>query len=332
MSVRKRKEIQEMLWRITLLCLPVLSISAAILPDTFAGYRRAAVTALTPDPAGLWAEYGLNAAEKASYAGSDRNFSITAYRMKDPTGAFAAFQWQRPPAAQSALTSATVPGGSLIVQDNYLLRFEGDTPHPSGLPELYKQLPQIARSSLPPLYGYLPARDRIPNSERYLQGNLALAQFAPAIGADLAAFDRGAEAQIARYRNAGSEFQLVLFSYPTPQMAMERARQFAALKGAAVRRSGPLLAVVPDGAGNAFAEGLVNQVTYNPKLTWNEEVIKHTPQDAAKMILAIATLAAGLIVSAVLLGILFGGSKVLAGRFGMAEAKEGFTTLHLDGK
>jgi hypothetical protein len=230
------------------------------------------------------------------------------------------------------MTSATIPGGALVVQDNYLLRFQGDSPHPASLPELYKQLPQINRSSLPPLYAYLPVRNRVPNSERYLQGDTALALFVPSIPSELAAFDRGAEAQLARYRSAGSEMQLVVFSYPTPQMAIERARKFTALSSAAVRRSGPLLAVVPQGAGNPFAESLVKQITYNPSVTWNEHVIKDTPQDAARMILAIATLAGGLIVSALLLGVLFGGSKVLADRFGIATAKEGFTTLHLDGK
>jgi hypothetical protein len=328
----KRKEVQKMLRLLSFLGTAVLSVSGAILPQSFADYKRSAAEPLTPDSAALWAEYGLNAAEKASYAGAGQNFTITAYRMKDPTGAFAAFQWQRPPEAQSALISATLPGGSLMVHDNYLLRFQGDAPHPASLPELYRQLPQVTRSSLPPLYGYLPTRNRVANSERYLLGNTALAQFAPAISPQLAAFDRGAEAQLARYRASGSEFLLVVFSWPTPQMAMERARQFSGLPNAVVRRSGPLLAVVPNGAGQAFAEQLVGQITYNPSLTWNEEVIRNTPQDAAKMILAIATLAAGLIVSAILLGVVFGGSKVLAGRFGIATAKEGFTTLHLDGK
>jgi hypothetical protein len=321
-----------MLWRLILPGLAALSLSAAILPETFAAYKRAAAAPVTPDTAALWAEYGLNEAEKASYTGPGQNFTITAYRMKDPTGAFAAFQWQRPQSAQSALTSATVAGGALIVHDNYLLRIEGEAPHPSSLTDLYRQLPQVNRSSLPPLYGYLPARNRIPNSERYLLGTRALAQFAPAISPELAAFDRGAEAQVARYRGDDSYFQLVLFSYPTPQMAMERATRFGRLGGAIVRRSGPLLAVVPDGAGRPFAEALVNQITYAPNLTWNEYVSKDTPQDAAKMILAIAALAGGLITSAILLGIVFGGSKVLAGRFGIAPADEGFTTLHLDGK
>jgi hypothetical protein len=330
--MRKWKEVQKMLRLLSLLGLAALSLSAALLPESFAGYRRSSAEPLTPDSAALWAEYGLNAAEKASYAGSGQTFTVIAYRMKDPTGAFAAFQWQRPPAAQSGLISATIPGGSLVIHENYLLRFEGDVPHPSSLPELYRQLPQVNRSSLPPLYGHLPARDRIANSERYLLGDRALAQFAPSIRPELAAFDRGAEAQTARYRGAGTEWLLVLFSYPTPQMASERARQFAGLANALVRRSGPLLAVVPNGAGQPFAEQLVGQVTYNPTVTWNEEVIKDTPQDAAKMILAIATLAAGLIAAATILGLVFGGSKVLAGRFGISAAKEGFTTLHLDGK
>lgn len=321
-----------MLWRLSWFLAVASAAPAAILPQSFGGYTRVSASPVTPDDAALWAEFGLNQAERASYNGAGQRFTLTAYRLKDPTGAFAAFQWQRPPEAQSSATSASIPGGSLVMQDNYLLRIEGDVPHPSSLPELYKQLPQVTRSALPPLYSYLPVRDRAANSERYLLGNTALKRFAPRIAPELAAFDRGAEAQLARYRTGGSDLQLVLISYPTPQMAMERLRQFANVPGTVVRRTGPMLALVPEGAGNPAAESLVNQITFNQNLTWNEQANAPTTQDAAKMILAISLLAAGLIVSSVLLGIVFGGSKLLAGRFGMAAAKEGFTSLHLDNK
>jgi hypothetical protein len=99
-----------------------------------------------------------------------------------------------------------------------------------------------------------------------------------------------------------------------------------------MRRSGPLLAVVLNAAGNDAAQTLLSGITYNPNVSLTEEVVRNTPQDAARMILAIATLAAGLIVLATLLGVVFGGSRILAGKFGMQTAKEGFTTLHLGEK
>jgi hypothetical protein len=50
------------------------------------------------------------------------------------------------------------------------------------------------------------------------------------------------------------------------------------------------------------------------------------------MILAISLLACGLIVSAIALGILFGGSRFLLRRIGFNVADEELTTLHLSGK
>jgi hypothetical protein len=197
---------------------------------------------------------------------------------------------------------------------------------------LYAALPDQVSTSLPPLYGFLPARGRVANSERYLLGTNSLGRFEPRIPASLASFDRGAEAQAAKYRKGGAEVQMTIISYPTPQMAIERARAFASLAGAAVKRSGPLLAVIPEGAGQPGAEKLLEEVSYNPNFTWNEYVPKHTTQDAARMILAISALAAGLIVASLGMGLFFGGSKVLAKRFGMSHADEGFTSLHLDRK
>jgi hypothetical protein len=50
------------------------------------------------------------------------------------------------------------------------------------------------------------------------------------------------------------------------------------------------------------------------------------------MILAIALLAAFLIATSVVLGLMFGGSKLLARRLGWAASEDAFTSLHLEGK
>ena len=333
MSMRQRQKVQKMLWRLSVTLIAAgVSLNAAMLPEALAQYTRGAVATVTLEDPAVWSEYGLESAETAPYTGSGKSFSITAYKLKDPTGAFGAFQWQRPADAVSGDTAAGLSDGALIQHENYVLRFTGARPHPDTLAALYKLLPGIVHTSLPPLYGYLPKRGRIGNSERYLLGNHALERFEQAIPASLAAFDRGAEAQFARFRVAGEELRMTIFSYPTPQMASERARAFASLAGAAVKRSGPLLAVIPEGAGKSGATRLLDEITYSPNFTWNEYVSKDTPQDAAKMILAIFSLAGGLIVLSVILGIFFGGSKVLANRFGMSTADESFTSLHLDGK
>ena len=333
MSMWQRQEIQKMLWHLSVTLIAAgVSLNAALLPESFAQYKRGAVSPVSTEDPAVWSEYGLESAERAEYTKAGQTFSVTAYRLKDPTGAFAAFQWQRPAGAASAITSASLPNGALAAHENYLVRVEGAKPHPDALAALFKALPDTVRTSLPSLYGYLPKRGRVANSERFLVGNNSLERFEPRIPAYLAAFDRGAEAQSARYRSRGEEYQLTVFSYPTPQMAIERARAFASLAGAAVKRSGPMLAVIPDAAGKSGAARLLEEITYSPNFTWNEYVPKDTPQDAAKMILAIVSLAGVLIVLSAVLGLFFGGSKMLAKKFGMAHADDGFTSLHLDSK
>jgi hypothetical protein len=328
MFMWQRKEIQEML-RCLILALCASSLGAAILPDQFADFKRTTSSEVAVEDRPVWEEFGFEAGERAEYVAGDRKASITAYRLKDPTGAFAAFQWQRPSAATSGQTSATVPGGKLLIHANYLLSVNGPV-KPAEQTQLQGKLPKIVKSSLPPLAGYLPVKGRVANSERYVLGPASLGKFEPRISPALASFERGAEIQLARYRTKRGEVQLAITSYPTPQMAIERTRAFGQLADASIARSGPMVVVaLPK---TAEAEALVQSVSYQPKLTWTEHVSKDTPQDAAKMILAIMILAGVLIAASVLLGFLFGGVRIAIGRFGIQTADHSLTTLKLDGK
>jgi len=312
-----------------LIALTAASLSAAVLPEKFGDLQRSGVSPVAVQDRPVWDEYGLQEAEGGDYIAADRRISITAYRLKDPTGAFAAFQWQRPANASSGESSANIPGGKLIIHANYLLNITGNI-YPAEQSELYAKLPRIVRSSLPPLSAYLPVKGRVANSERYVLGAVSLARFEPRISESLAAFDRGAEAQFGRYRAGGQEIQLAVFSYPTPQMAMERLRKFEKLPNAVARRSGPMVAIAFPQVREA--ETLVSSVTYKPSLSWHEQVTKDTPQDVGRMILAILVLAAVLISASVLLGLIFGGFRFVLERFGIQTANYSLTTLNIDNK
>ena len=80
------------------------------------------------------------------------------------------------------------------------------------------------------------------------------------------------------------------------------------------------------------AEALIQNVSYQPKLTWTEHVSKDTPQDAAKMFLAIFVVAGVLIAASVLLGMVFGGFRFALVRFGIQPADYSLTTLNIDNK
>lgn len=301
MSMRQRKEVQEMLWRNCLVS--ILFISSSLLADGLAAADRP-----------VWKEYGHEATERIA-SGSAQ---VTAHRFKDTTGAFAALQWLR---GDPAI------GGLLAQLDNYVLLFEGTKPSAEQIQQLGASLPDRRRASLPTIQNYLPDERRIPGSERYIAGPVSLEKFEPRVPASVIGFDQGAEAQVARYRMGGGEEQLLLVSYPTPQIAMERLKSFQGLAGA-VRRSGPLLAVVPAPVNQSAAETLVSQVSYQSNLIWNER----TPEDPRKvgdMLLAICLLALGLMVGSVLLGVFFGGVRRLFARFGIGAGDDSLTELNL---
>ncbi|MBC7928831.1 MAG: hypothetical protein H7039_24570 [Bryobacteraceae bacterium] len=293
----------------------------AILPAAFSGHTKTASSAIAPVDAELWKEFGFEKSEQGSYSSPKGSLVISAWRFSDPTGAFAAWQ------AEGANASNR---RSLVHSGNYLLRIEsGRAPEQPELRQLAEGLAGRTTSPLPPLYGHLPEKGRVANSERYLLGPAALTRHEPRIPATLASFDRGAEAQLAKYSSGSTELQMTIFGYPTPQIAIERFRQFEKLDRVAARRSGTMIAVVPEGRGNVAAEKLLAQVNYRPSVMWNEYPPKHTVQDAANMILAISILATGLIVCSLILGLFFGGGRILARKFGMHTADDDFTSLHL---
>ena len=272
----------------------------------------------------------MEESDRASYTSGNGELSVTAWRLQDPTGALAAYQWQRPrEAAPSKLTqwSVATDTSATILHRNYVLQFEGRRPDKATLDALVASLPKVRTSSMPPLLNYVPSERVVRNSERYLLGPASLAQFEPRLPAGVVGFHMGAEGIMARYATPAGEASLVIFSYPTPHMARERLKEFEHVTGGAVKRTGHLVAVAM-GVPEAEAKALVGRVSYQQEVTWNEEVPKD-PGNPGEMIQAIVTLAGALIVSSVILGLFLGGFKQMLARFGMSAADERLTELHL---
>lgn len=272
----------------------LILLTAAVLPSLAA-----------PDLSSLFNEFGLKETTTPQPG-------LTAYRFADPTGAFAAAQWHTGPHARP--------------EANYLLVTE--TPLSEAQAEaLVARLPKVVRSSPPPLPAYLPAKGLVQQSQRYILGPQSLAAAEPRVGSETFGFNKGAEGQFAKYRLGGQDVSVLLVAYPTHQIAMERQRAFSQISEASVERAGPILKVAfPKGTP---ADGLLGQILYKPKFMWAETVTSDTPQDAARMILAIFSLAGVLIVASVLLGFAFGGFRQFRGRFGLSPAQEVLTSLNL---
>ncbi len=266
----------------TVVCLavgtPVLGAQSALWPDRFGNFEKVGSRSIPLRDEAVWDEYGFQQAEEADYAAKTPGpaaFRARAYRLRDPTGALAAFQWQRPAKAQpSKLGTLAVEtsDGVMLAYGNYLFDFRGYKPQVAELEALFDRLPRLDQSAVPTLPSYLPARGLVANSERYVVGPESLAKFAPGIPPSMAAFHLGAEAQLGLYRGQKGDMRLAIFSYPTPQLARERAEAFRSLAGAVVKRAGPLVAVVLSAPDADEAERLLAAVRYEASVSLSQYV------------------------------------------------------------
>jgi hypothetical protein len=336
--VRQRKEIQKVLRKLVLV-LAALPLGAAILPDQIGDFARGETKPVAAQDAGLYQEFGFVSAEQAPYAVRDKahgkRFTATAWRLHDSTGALALFQARRPenatPAKLSAL-SAKTPDGAIFAYGNYVFQVSGDVPEQKDLEMLFFQLPQLDNAPLPALANRLPQEGLIANSERYILGPASLARFEPRIGPSLAAFHLGTEAQLGRYRTPKGDLSLAIFSYPTPNIAREREQEFTKLPGTIAKRSGPLVGVIIQPPDQDAAERVLAGVRYEANLTLNEKVPVNQGLLGYKLFLNIFVLTGVLVALSIVVGIGFGGFRILRRKLGKPGHDDPFQLLRIGDK
>jgi len=267
---------------------------------------RSVQAAQPPGNPAVWKEFGLKAAEEADF-GSHR--AIT-YEMQDSTGAMAAADWLQGVALGRFVVTCT--GKCPAKPDEY-----------------HRFLPDTKGGSEPTLPGYLPRQDAVSGTERYILGPAGLAEFAAGIPAGIVGFQFSPEADLVRYRTPAGEATLTVFSYPTPQIARQQADGYRRLNGVFVKRSGPLVAITTGIGDKNAAWNLLNQVNYEVQVTMNEQSKHNQAKSIANMVLSIFALAGVLIVFCLLSGLAFAGGRVALQHFGILNADQGMTTLHL---
>ena len=284
------------------------SACAAIWPEQLGNYKRQSAQ----ESQTVADENGREASEDADYG----QFRVSATRYKDSTGAYAAW-----------LEAAGKP----IQAGNYLILCSGTCP--KNLGQLAEALPRISHSPLPAVPSYLPVKSQVLHSQRYIVGPVGLAQNVPQIPPSAVAFEFGTEGAIARYRAGNNEATLAIFSYPTPAIARQQLPAFQAVPGAVAKRTGPLVAVLLGSPDHASADSLLNQINYEAAITINEPMpLILRPETAAQMLLSIITLAGIVLGFCLVSGLLFGGFRVVARKFGYTDAGTSMTTLHLSDK
>jgi hypothetical protein len=279
-------------------------------------------------------EFGLVSSEGAEYRGPKTTGSLTAYRLKDATGALAAWDWRRPAEARRCQLDehCAVWGNTVLISDaNYVLEFRGLSPTKADLQSLVTALPDRHPSDLPPVVNFVPLKDLVPNSARYILGPVSLRSVAPELGAAAVGFDEGAEAHYTAYRVQGGTVKLVLFDYASPEMARIHTVDFKLVPGAQVKRSGVLVAIILPGASERQGEAVLDQVKYQAKILWNEPPPPNPLPTLYTLLVNIIIMSLLLIALALTAGIIYGMMRLYRRRFGTLEEDEAMTTLHLSG-
>jgi hypothetical protein len=321
---------EEMRFFLTALFLPTLA-AAALLPATVGPYRRGNTSKPSLSDQPIWTEYGLKSAETATYLNGSSKFTATVWQLQDTTGSMAAFEMTRPPSATpstAAKQAAETPDSLLLVHGNYLLDFTGYKPSKEELDAITGSLLNVDATVLPVLPSYLPSNGLVPNSERYIVGPAGLQRFAPGIPPSLAAFHLGAEAQMGVFHNAKGDGSMLIFNYPTPQIAMQRVVEFQKLNGAMAKRSGPMVAVVLSPPDPDYAENLLSQVRYQAQITV-DEYVPLRKDNIGDLVINAFVLIGILLAFAVVSGLALGGFRALRRRSRHGEDADAMITLHL---
>jgi len=320
------------------LCVEAPAIAAdnpTFLPKSFAGWIQTGQPQVTTDAAqadaaypAVLKEYGFIDAETATYTRNDgRKLTIKAARFADATGAYGAFTFYRQPVMRTeeiGTKAASANNRVLFFRSNVLVEANFDRiseMSASELRDLAAMLPaaQGPADNLPNLPEYLPKKDAVENSAKYVLGPQALAAAKLPLTAEQVDFAFQPEVLTQDYTSRSGDLTLTLINYPTPQIAGERFRALqGAQKGAGnflERRTGPILEVVTGAIGSSEAQGLLNSVNYEAEVTWSEATSVSPRNNIGNLILAVFALIGIILLISLIFGIFFGGIRLLVKRF-----------------
>ncbi len=303
------------------------------LPPRLDGWERAEWTradarqleTLAGAEASLLREYGSVRAEQGVYRRDQAQWQVTVHEMVDRSGAYGAFTLLGKgvqPLEVGDLGSRTDAGVIFYVGSFLVTAGPGTDGAALGSLAERLQASTAGESSLPTLPYYLPQSGLVPDSDHYLLGPVALARVAPLAAGDWVGFAYAAEVAAARYRVEDGEATLLLISYPTPQIARARMRDFEQLfrlngTGAPLRpvvyarRTGTYVALVAGTESAQAAARLLERVRYEMKVSWSDPSDPRAAISWAKTLLNIFVGTGLFLLFALLSGIAYGLLRLL---------------------
>jgi hypothetical protein len=314
---------------------PYSSAQQRILPNHL-GNWDCGIVADDGDPvriaslAGIEKEAGLSSIEVCNYLSGTAKIHVHLRKYHDPSSAYETYTAMiRPDMHSSTLDRTSAVDGDRLfaLLGDYILEVQPTPAIPdTDLAALVKSVSGHAdQTPLPPIRAYLP-RGFLDGTQRYARGPAgfrnamaALKQEEFANLADEAGFNFDAEAMFARYREGKGEAVLLLVDYPTPQLAEQHLRHLeqaispaAKQAGTTIQRKGTLLSLVLKPSSAAYGDELHSAVNYETVITQNEphQTITDPPilTTVAKIFIATGVF----MVIAVVLGVAFGGVRLLA--------------------
>lgn len=305
-----------------------LSAQDVPLPKRFASWQQSSCSAKPPE-FGFDKEAGERAFSMCQYKAGDSVVGIRAGQYHDPSSAFEVYT--------SRLRAGMVPTNlgqtsafdkdGVIVQEGSLVLASTSNISKDDLGALVQALEaKSEKGPLPPVRTYLPMAGRVLGSERYALGPEAMRAALVGLGqasmaglVDVAGFSSGAEAMLARYSGRDKEGGvLLLLEYPTPQLAEQHIHHLdevlpadAKKQGLNIVRKGSLLSLILSPSSAEYAKALREAIGYETQVTWNEPSQTLTDPPIASVMVKIFIGTGVFMVAAFVLGIAFGGVRVV---------------------
>lgn len=320
--------------------------SAALLPQEFAGWVQTAAPQIVTDAmqadaanAASLKEYGFTRGETAGYKRGDDTLQLRALRFGDTSGAYGAYSYYR----QSGWPREEIGAGAAS-DHNRVIFWLGTTVvdanfsriGPMSGAELREvasrlPLPEGNKAVTPPVLSYLPKASLDGQTSHYALGPSSYAGSGGVLPAGLVGFDEGAESVTSTYSLRSGPATLTIIDYPTPQMAAAAENKFRGFIKAGnqaqnpwpkpladsdqasleVRRSGPLVALVSGDAIPDESHKLIELVHYDADLISIPQPSESEVAKTSQLLLGIASIVLVGSITAILLGVFFGGGRAL---------------------
>ena len=162
---------------------------------------------------------------------------------------------------------------------------------------------------------------------------------------ELVNFQQGAEVATGKYATESGAADLVLISYPTPQIAGGRIRAIEARiaelhkDGAQenlppgftqmARRTGPIVVYTSGQISPSEAKSLLASVNYDATVTWDEPTFQGARDNIGNLVINAFILIGILLGFSIVSGVAFGAWRAFRRRGNLGEEADALTTLHL---